>query len=101
MPLPPVVPALDALFPAKEELTQFGVCHDSSSLADDSPQWRWLRDITPRFMYRRSVGVLTEDPDKRHRITVGAVAKPTKDDPKPRKGEEMVKLPPPMARRAE
>ena len=23
----------------------------------DSPQWRWLRDITPRFMYRRSVGV--------------------------------------------
>ena len=57
MPLPPVVPALDALFPAKEELTKFGVCHDSSSLADDSPQWRWLRDITPRFMYRRSVGV--------------------------------------------
>ena len=57
LPLPQVVPALDALFPAKEELTQFGVCHDSSSLADDSPQWRWLRDITPRFMYRRSVGV--------------------------------------------
>ena len=40
LPLPQVVPALDALFPAKEELTQFGVCHDSSSLADDSPQWR-------------------------------------------------------------
>ena len=38
--------------------------------------------------------VLTEGPDKRHRIAVGAVAKPTKDDPKPRKGEEMVKLPP-------
>ena len=38
LPLPQVVPALDALFPAKEELTQFGVCHDSSSLADDSPQ---------------------------------------------------------------
>ena len=57
LPLPQVVPALDAMFPAKEELTQFGVCHDSSSLADDSPQWRWLRDITPRFMYRRSVGV--------------------------------------------
>ena len=38
--------------------------------------------------------VLTEGPDKRHRIAVGAVAKPTKDDPEPRKGEEMVKLPP-------
>ena len=57
LPLPQVVPALDALFSAKEELTQFGLCHDSSSLADDSPQWRWLWDITPRFMYRRSVGV--------------------------------------------
>ena len=45
----------------------------------------------------QSIGVrwvLTEGPDKRHRIAVGAVAKPTKDDPKPRKGEEMVKLPP-------
>ena len=30
-------------------------CHMDAPLADDSLEWRWLRDVTPKYLYRRSL----------------------------------------------
>ena len=30
-------------------------CHMDAPIADDSLKWRWLRDVTPKYLYRRAL----------------------------------------------
>ena len=45
-------------FPRKKELLVHHRCHMDAPLADDSRGWRWLRDVTSKYLYRRSLDPL-------------------------------------------
>ena len=51
----PSPPRLQPHFPCKSELLVHHSCHIDSPLADDSLEWRWLRDVTPEYLYTRSL----------------------------------------------
>ena len=48
-------PRLQSHFPCKSELLVHHSCHMDAPLADDSLEWRWLRDVTPKYLYRRAL----------------------------------------------
>ena len=48
-------PRLQSHFPCKSELLVHHSCHMDAPLADDSSDWRWLRDVTPKYLYRRTL----------------------------------------------
>ena len=48
-------PRLQSHFPYKNELLVHHSCHMDAPLADDSLGWRWLRDVTPKYLYRRAL----------------------------------------------
>ena len=42
-------------FPCKSELLVHHNCHMYAPLTDDSLEWRWLREVTRKYLYRRSL----------------------------------------------
>ena len=51
----PSPPRLQPHFPCKGELLVHHSCHMNARLTDDSLEWRWLRDVTPKYLYKRSL----------------------------------------------
>ena len=49
------LPPLQSHFPCKSELLVQHSCQMDAPLADDSLEWRWLRDVTPKYLYRRAL----------------------------------------------
>ena len=45
-------PRLQPHFLCKSELLVHHSCHMDAPLADDNSEWRWLRDVTPKYLYR-------------------------------------------------
>ena len=45
-------PRLQSHFPCKSELLVHHSCHMDAPLTDHSLEWRWLRDVTPTYLYR-------------------------------------------------
>ena len=48
-------PRLQPHFPCKSELLVHHSCHMDAPFAVDSLEWRWLRDVTPKCLYRRAL----------------------------------------------
>ena len=48
-------PRLQSPFPCKSELLVHHSCHMDTPLADDSLEWRWLRDVTSKYLDRRAL----------------------------------------------
>ena len=51
----PILPRLQPHFPCKSELLVHHSSHMDAPLADDSLEWRWLRDVIPKYWYRRAL----------------------------------------------
>ena len=51
----PSSPRLQPHFPCKSESLVHHSCHMDACLADDSLEWRWLRDVTAKYFFRRSL----------------------------------------------
>ena len=47
-------PQLQSHFPCKSELLLHHSCHMDAPLADDSLEWRSLRDIMPKYLYTQA-----------------------------------------------
>ena len=48
-------PLLQSHFPCKSALLVHHSCHMDAPLAYERSEWRWLRDVTPKYLYRRSL----------------------------------------------
>ena len=46
---------LHSYFQSKSELLVHHSCHMDAPLADYSLKWRWLHDVTPKYLYRRAL----------------------------------------------
>ena len=51
----PSPPRLQPRFPCKSELLVHHSCHMDAPLADESLEWPWLCDVTPKYLYTREL----------------------------------------------
>ena len=51
----PSPPPLQPHLPCETELLVQHSCHMDAPLADDSFEWQWLRDVTPKYLYKRTL----------------------------------------------
>ena len=56
-------PHLADNFPLKEETVVHNTCNPDNTLAPETPEWRWLADVAPKYVFRRAMTLWT----KRHR----------------------------------
>ena len=42
-------------FPLKEEVVVHDTCNPDTTLALETPEWRWLADVTPKYMFCRAM----------------------------------------------
>ena len=42
-------------FPLKEEVVVHNTCNPDTTLAPETPEWRWLADVTPKYVFRRAM----------------------------------------------
>ena len=40
--------------PVKEEVVVHNTCNPDTTLAPETPDWRWLADVTPKYVFRRA-----------------------------------------------
>ena len=48
-------PHLADNFPLKEEVLVHNTCNLDTTLAPETPEWRWLGDVTPRYVVRSAM----------------------------------------------
>ena len=51
----PPAPHLADKFPLKEEVVVHNTCNPDTTLAPETPEWRWLADVTPKYVFRRAM----------------------------------------------
>ena len=51
----PPAPHLADTFPLKEEVVVHNTCNPDTTLAPDTPEWRWLADVTPKYVFCRAM----------------------------------------------
>ena len=51
----PPAPPLAHNFPLKEELVVHNTCNPDTTLAPETPEWWWLADVTPKYVFRRAM----------------------------------------------
>ena len=51
----PTAPHLADKFPLKEEVVVHNTCNPVTTLAPETPEWRWLADVTPKYVFRRAM----------------------------------------------
>ena len=51
----PPAPHLADKFPLKEEVVVNNTCNPDTTLAPETPEWRWLADVTPKYVFRRAL----------------------------------------------
>ena len=51
----PPAPHLADKFPLKEEVVVHNTCNSDTTLAPETPEWRWLADVTPKYVFRRAM----------------------------------------------
>ena len=51
----PPAPHLADKFPLKEEVVVHNTCNPDTTLAPETPVWRWLADVTPKYVFRRAM----------------------------------------------
>ena len=49
----PPAPHLADKFPLKEEVVVHNTCNPDTTLAPETPEWRWLADVTPKYVQTR------------------------------------------------
>ena len=42
-------------FPLKEDVVVHNTCNPDTTLAPETPEWRWLADVTPKYVFRRAM----------------------------------------------
>ena len=42
-------------FPLKEKVVVHNTCNPNTTLAPETPEWRWLADVTPKCVFRRAL----------------------------------------------
>ena len=47
----PPAPHLADRFPLKEEVVVHNTCNHDTTLAPETPEWRWLADVTPKYVF--------------------------------------------------
>ena len=48
-------PHLADKFPLKEEVVVHNTCNPDTTLAPGTREWRWLADVTPKYVFRRAM----------------------------------------------
>ena len=51
----PPAPHLADKFLLKEEVGVHNTCNPDTTLAPETPEWRWLADVTPKYVFRRAL----------------------------------------------
>ena len=51
----PPAPHLADKFPLKEEVVVHNTCNPDTTLAPGTPEWRWLADVTPKYVFCRAM----------------------------------------------
>ena len=51
----PPAPHLADRFPLKEEVVVHNTCYPDTTLAPETPELRWLADVTPKYVFRRAM----------------------------------------------
>ena len=51
----PPAPHLADKFSLKEEVVVHNTCNPDTTLAPETPEWRWLADVTPKYVFRRAM----------------------------------------------
>ena len=51
----PPAPHLVDRFPLKREVVVHDTCNPDTTLALETPEWRWLADVTPKYVFRRAM----------------------------------------------
>ena len=51
----PPAPHLADKFPLKEEVVVHNTCNPDTTLAPETCEWRWLADVTPKYVFRRAM----------------------------------------------
>ena len=51
---PPALHLADK-FPLKEEVVVQNTCNSDTTLAPETPEWPWLADVTPKYVFRRAL----------------------------------------------
>ena len=51
----PPAPHLADKFPLKEEVVVHNTCNPDTTLAPETPEWQWLADVTPKYVFRRAM----------------------------------------------
>ena len=51
----PPAPHLADRFPLKEEVVIHNTCKPDTTLAPEMPEWRWLADVTQKYVFRRAM----------------------------------------------
>ena len=51
----PPAPHLADKFLLKEEVVVHNTCNPDTTLAPETPEWRWLADVTPKYVFRRAM----------------------------------------------
>ena len=57
----PPAPHLADKFPLKEEVVVHNTCNLDTTLALETPEWRWLADVTPKYVFRQCHDALDEE----------------------------------------
>ena len=53
----PRTPHLADKFPLKEEVVDHNTCNPDTTLAPETPEWQWLADVTPEYVFRRAMTI--------------------------------------------
>ena len=51
----PPAPHLADKFPLEQEVVVHNTCNSDTTLAPETPEWRWLADVTPKYVFRRAM----------------------------------------------
>ena len=51
----PAAPHLAYKFPLKEEVLLHNTCNPDTTLAPETAEWRWLGDVSPKYVFRRAM----------------------------------------------